>query len=401
MGPARRIGFDAIRAVRNATGLGNYSRGILRALHRAQPRLDLRLYSPLPPRAKYSDLPGELNADLQLPPYDTTNPVSRTLWRTFRLGRAAARDRVQLYHGLSHEIPRDLPGTGIPSVLTVHDLIFEKHPRFFPLFDRLSYRWRYRWSARHADAIVAVSDQTRNDLIELYHVDPARITVIPPVCDPAFAVQATTAEHAAIRSRYSLPEHYVLSVGTLEARKNHAILVEAIRQLDPATVPMLVLVGRDGGSLADLNRLISRLELDGRVRILNDVTTAHLPALMQGATLFLYPSLVEGFGMPVAEALSAGTPVIAARGGSLADAGGPASRYVAADDPIAWAAAILELSGDSEARARMVATGLDYASRFDGDRVAARLMAVYDAVTAGVPVPAQTPLVEAAMGRVH
>lgn len=401
LAPARRIGFDAIRAVRNATGLGNYSRDILRALHRVYPRLDLRLYSPLPPRAKYGDVPGELNADLQLPPYDTTNPISRALWRTFRLGRVAARDRVELYHGLTHEIPRDLPATGIPSVLTVHDLIFEKHPQYFPFFDRASYRWRYRWSAQHADAIVAVSEQTRSDLVTIYHVDPARITVLPPARNPVFMVPVPAAERTGIRARYGIPDRFVLSVGTLEPRKNQALLIDALSQLDPAIVPMLVLVGRDGGSLVDLKRLIARLDLGARVRIVHDVTTAHLPALMQSATLFLYPSLAEGFGMPVAEALSAGTPVIAAREGGLSDAGGPDTRYAAAEDATAWAAAMLELSENAEARDRMSAAGQLFAMRFDGERVAARLMAVYDAVLSGGTPPAHRPPAEAVMERAH
>ncbi len=187
----RRVGFDAIRAIRNSTGLGNYSRGLLRALHRYQPRIELRLYSPLPPRPKFSDLTAELNSDLCLPPYDTINPLSRALWRTFRLGRTVAKDRVQLYHGLSHEIPRDLPRTGIPSVVTFHDLIFEKHPEFFRFYDRASYRWRYRWSAMHANAIVAVSEQTRNELLDRYRIDPARIVVVPPARRDTFANPVT------------------------------------------------------------------------------------------------------------------------------------------------------------------------------------------------------------------
>ncbi len=395
----RRVGFDAIRAIRNSTGLGNYSRALLRALHRYQPRIELRLYSPLPPRPKFSDLTAELNSDLHLPPYDTTNPLSRSLWRTFRLGRTVAKDRVQLYHGLSHEIPRDLPRTGVPSVVTFHDLIFEKHPEFFRFYDRASYRWRYRWSAKHATAILAVSEQTRDDLLERYRVDPARIVVIPPPRRDTFAAQVAEADRATVRSRYGLPNEFLMSVGTLEARKNQRLLLTALSRLNPDTTPMLVLVGRDGGTGRALGQMVTRLGLTRRVRILTDVATTHLPALMQSATIFLYPSLAEGFGMPIVEALSAGTPVIASAGGCLVEAGGPDSRYVAADDADGWAAAIDDLIGDQATRNRMQETGRSWASRFDSERLAAHLTAVYDAVLAGSALPAEPPTAEAAMDR--
>jgi glycosyltransferase involved in cell wall biosynthesis len=396
----RRVGFDAIRAIRNSTGLGNYARGILRALHQYHPRVELRLYSPLPPRPKFSDLTAELNCDLQLPPYESTNPLSRVLWRTFRLGRAVAKDHVQLYHGLSHEIPRDLAATGIPSVVSFADLIYEKFPRYFPLVDRWSYRLRYRWSARHATAIVAISQQTRDDLVDWYQIDPARIVVVPPVRRATFAVPVATAERAAVRARYHLPEEFLVSLGTLEPRKNHRLLLTALSKLPPDATPMLVLIGRDGGSLRSLGQAIKTLGLGQQVRVLTDVATAHLPALLQSATIFLYPSRVEGFGMPIVEALSAGTPVITSDSGCFIEAGGPGSRYLSPDDADGWASAIEGLVGDAAARDRMRNTGRTWARQFDGDRLAAHLTAVYDAVLAGSALPARLPMAEAAVERV-
>ncbi|MFZ9899703.1 MAG: glycosyltransferase [Gemmatimonadaceae bacterium] len=182
---ARRLGFDAIRAVRNATGLGAYSRHVLAGIAEADPSRELRGYSPLPPVADdaFPDLPGTLH----LPPRGWRSPALRKLWRTARLGRQVAADGVALYHGLTQEIPRDLPGTGVRSVVTIHDLLYVTHPELFPAIDRASYRWRYRWSAERADAIVAVSTGTRDDLVAYWRLEPARIAVVPPAVDPALS----------------------------------------------------------------------------------------------------------------------------------------------------------------------------------------------------------------------
>lgn len=397
--PPYRIGFDAIRALRNTTGLGNYARGVLRGLHRHDPGLDIHLYAPDPGCAEFRGLPGELGATLHLP-IGPSNPVSRRWWRTFRAGRAAARDQVQLYHGLTHELPRDLPGTGIRSVVSFHDLIYETSPQYFPRVDRWSYRWRYRWSATQATALVAVSDQTRDDLVAWYGIEPAHIAVIPPARHPAFAMPVPATGRAAVRAKYGVPAEFLFSLGTLESRKNHRVLVAALAALGSADALPLVLAGRDGGALQTLQREIADRGLAGRVRVLTDVATADLPALIQSAAIFLYPSLVEGFGMPIVEALSAGTPVIAADGGCLVEAGGPGSRYVSPSDADAWAAAIRELLGDTAAQARMREVGRTWAAQFDGDRLAARMAAVYDAVLAGNPLPARPPTAEAGMKRV-
>jgi glycosyltransferase involved in cell wall biosynthesis len=383
--PPHRIGFDAIRALRNSTGLGNYARGVLRGLHQVNPQLGIHLYAPDPGRAEFRDLPGQLDATLHLAA-GSVSPLSRMLWRTFRLGRDAARDHVDLYHGLTHEIPRDLPATGIPSVVSFHDLIYEKSPQYFRPVDRWSYRWRYRWSATHATALIAVSEQTRDDLMEWYGIEGTRIAVIPPARDASFCAQVPLAERAAVCTKYGVPAEFLFSLGTLEPRKNHRALIAALAALGPGDAPPLVLAGRDGGALRSLQADIAARQLTNRVHVLTNVATADLPALMQSATIFLYPSLVEGFGMPIVEALSAGIPVIAASGGCLAEAGGPASRYVSPSDPSAWASTIRDLTGDAAARAQIAASGLAWATQFDGDRLAARMLAVYDAVMAGEAV---------------
>ena len=340
------------------------------------------LYSPTPPRPEFAPWVASLPASSRtcLPPVALRAAPLRACWRTFRTGRAARRDGVQVYHGLSHEIPRDLPRTGIPGIVTFHDLLFERHPELFPVVDRMSYRWRYRWSAEHATRIVAVSGQTRDDLVKWYGVDPERVTIIPPARDPAFAAAAADSVASAMRARLGLPREYLLSVGTLERRKNHRVLIEALALLDPSRTPVLVLVGRDGGEAAALGKLAEARGVAARVAMHHDVRTDELPALYQGASLFLYPSHFEGFGMPIVEALSAGVPVITTAGGCFPEAGGPFTRYVTSTDAAGLAGAIEDILSDRDHAARMREEGRRWALRFDATALAAPLLGLYHSV---------------------
>jgi glycosyltransferase involved in cell wall biosynthesis len=342
----------------------------------------MRLYAPAAPRPEFASWLAALppRTHTRLPPPGLRASPLRQYWRTFRTGRAARRDGVQVYHGLSHEMPRDLPGTGVPGIVTFHDLLFERFPDLFPAIDRASYRWRYRWSAERATRIVAVSGQTRDDLVKWYGVDPERVTIIPPARDPAFAQAVPAAVAGAVRARLGLPARYLLSVGTLERRKNHRVLVEALALLDPDDTPSLVLVGSDGGEAGAIGKLADARGVSSRVRIHHDVSASELPALYHGAALFLYPSLFEGFGMPIVEALSAGVPVITTAGGCFPEAGGPATRYVTSTDAVGLAGAIQDVLGDPALAAHMRDEGRRWAVRFDATALAAPLVDLYHSV---------------------
>lgn len=383
-----RLGFDGVRALRNATGLGNYARHLLRGLRQVAPGLDLHLYSPSPPRPEFAGFADAIGATVHLPPRGWRTAGLRAVWRTTRLGQTVARDGMALYHGLTHEIPRDLPETGVPSLVTVHDLLFLTHPELFPVVDRQSYAWRYRWSIEHATALVAVSEHTRQELHGHLGVALDRIVVIPPARDPRFAKECSDEARAAVRARHDLPAQYLIMVGTLEPRKNHRLALQALAQLG-ADAPPLVLVGRDGGSAAELQLEARRLGIADRTLFRDTVTDEELPALLQGATLALYLSRAEGFGMPIIEAMSAAVPMIVSAGPHLRDAGGEAVLVVDPDDSSALAEAIRALLGDPARRAALAAAGTHHAGGFDAAALARRLLRVYDAVLAGTALPVE------------
>ncbi|HRP08516.1 MAG TPA: glycosyltransferase, partial [Gemmatimonadales bacterium] len=261
---ALRLGFDAARALRNPTGLGSYARGVLRGLADLGGN-QLHLYSRRPPQPAFEQLHRELGATLHLPPPGWRTAGLRDWWRTFQLGRTAATDGVELYHGLTQELPRDIHRAGIPAVVTVADLLYLTHPHLFPAIDRASYRWRYRWSALNAGAVIAISSHTRNEVNRHFGVPLERIVVIPPAVDRAFADEIDFDRLAAARQRLELSRNYFIAVATLEARKRQVAAVRALAApaLRDAT---LLLVGGDGGSRAALEAEATALDVGHRVR---------------------------------------------------------------------------------------------------------------------------------------
>lgn len=370
------VGFDAKRVFHNATGLGNYSRDVLRILHRLRPEHAYFAYTPRPGRLPFDLAGGRFEVR---GPRTVLGRAVPSLWRSRGIVADLRADRIDLFHGLSNELPSGIEASGIASVVTIHDLIFERFPELYPPLDRRIYAAKARSAARRAGVVVAASEQTARDLVDLYGVDRAKLRVVYQTCHEAFRAPVPEERLRAVAARYELPPRFLLAVGTIERRKNLLLALRALRELPGV---LLVAVGRPTPYAEELVMFARSNGLTDRVRLLTGVSTPDLAAMYRLATLALYPSLFEGFGIPIVEALFSGTPVVTTQGGCFAEAGGPGSAYVDPHDPAALRDTLARLLEDEGARARMREEGLRHAARFSDEAIAAGLWAAYEAARA-------------------
>ncbi len=376
-----RIGFDAKRAVQNFTGLGNYSRFMLDALSLRDDVNQCLLYAP-----RWRDNP-ELRPVLRRPGVDLCLPDSwlgrklPALWRTFGIARQLRRDAPDLYIGLSNELPLSVRHSGVKSLLVVHDLIFLRYPQYYPPIDRLLYTYKYRRSCQLADHIVAISEQTRRDLMHYWGIPAAKISVVYQGCDATFSAPISADKLAEVRQRYQLPERFVLSVGSIEDRKNLLLVVRALELLPPDVT--LVAVGKNTPYAERVKRYVRDHHLEHRVHFFHGLPWADLPAFYRLAGVFVYPSRFEGFGIPILEAIRSHVPVIGATGSCLEEAGGPDCLYVDPDDARTLAADIQLVLSDPGLASQMVTRSLDYARRFEPGAIAEAMMQVARRVVEG------------------
>ncbi len=373
------IGFDAKRIVRNASGLGNYSRTLINGLASlCSDGTQLRLYAPDPGRTELREQVVQCDNVTFVYPRRAGNALAKALWRSHGIVDYLLHDGVTLFHGLSGELPIGIAQAGIPAVVTIHDIIFWRHPEFYKPIDVALYKWKLRHTCREATRFIAISERTKLDLMQLCGVPEERIDVVYQSCGTRFRTLASDEERAAVRQRCQLPSRYILSVGTIEKRKNALLALQALEHL-PQDVH-LVLVGRATPYAQTIADYARRHSLTARLHIVSNVGNADLPAVYQMAEAFVYPSRYEGFGIPIIEAIQSGVPVVAAKGSCLEEAGGPDSLYVDADRPDELAAAVSQILPGSDFREARIARSRDYISRFECSATAQKVMEVYEKI---------------------
>lgn len=365
------IGYEAKRIFHNRSGLGNYGRDLVRILSTYYPENTYYLYNPKP--ARHRLFQPETAQLVERLPRSQTDRFFYNLWRQRNVVNDLQNDGIQLFHGLSGELPIGLAKHGINSVVTIHDLIFLRYPELYSWIDRTIYFYKFKYAARHADRIIAISEQTKRDVVEFLEVDENKVTVVYQGCHPAFKRRYTTAEKQTIRDKYGLPQDFILNVGTIETRKNALSIIKAIEQLDVH----LVIAGKKTPYLKVLVDYLEKRHLTAKVTFVHGASVDELAVLYQAALLFVYPSLFEGFGIPIIEALYSGVPVITSTAGCFQEAGGPNSRYVSPNDSEELLNAIRVVLTDSALRQQMIDIGLDYSQNFNDDRIADQLMALY------------------------
>lgn len=373
-----RLGFDAKRLFNNATGLGNYSRTLLQNLLYYYPDYAYFLYTPRV--MKTPDTKTFLNS----PAYSVHTPASyeRLGWRTFGIRRQLKKHRIDLYHGLSNELPYGLDRMPLRSVVSIHDLIFRHYPHQYPRTDRMIYDLKTRYACRHADRIIAISESTKQDLMSFYGVPEHRIRVLYQTCAEQFLQDKSDTLIEKVSRRYQLPDEYMLYVGSITPRKNLLSILEAMTRMPKSMELPLVIVGSGKAYLDKVKSFIRQHGLDPYVFFIQPLNE-DLPFIYQKANLFIYPSLYEGFGIPIIEALFSRTPVITSQVSSMPEAAGPDSLLIDPTDVDAIGHAIRQVLEDTALRQSMTEKGYAYAQRFRGETLSKQLVDIYQEVLEG------------------
>jgi glycosyltransferase involved in cell wall biosynthesis len=371
-----KIGYDAKRAFHNFTGLGNYSRTLIETLTTHFPENEYHLFTP-----KLNDIP-RVTKVTQHPSVKVHLP-SRFLekklpavWRSYSICNDIEKSGIQIFHGLSHELPLSMPPK-IRSVVTIHDLIHERYPSFYPFIDRKIYSFKFKKACQQADIVVAISEQTKRDIIDFYKIEPTKIQVIYQSCDPIFYKNRHLLEasgykqsiNSDIAKKYNLPPNFLLYVGTVNERKNLLGLVKALKSLENQQDIHLVAIGNGGSYFQKVKKYVADAGLQKRVCFIPKIDFTDLPTIYKLARIFVLPSFFEGFGIPIIEALWSGTPVISGIDSCFAEAGGTDSIYINPHDTEALAAAINRVWHDDNLRSEMILRGCNFVQKFSDKQI--------------------------------
>jgi glycosyltransferase involved in cell wall biosynthesis len=380
------IGFDAKRAYHNGTGLGHYSRNLLHALSEYYPEHQYYLFNPK--QSNSFEVKGKNIHEVL--PSGFSHKLFSAAWRSSWVKSDLQKLEIDLYHGLSHEIPVGIQKTGIKTVVTIHDLIHERYPEQYNAIDVKIYSKKFRYACTHADKVIAISEQTKKDIIEFYKTPEEKITVCYQSCNPAFAETVSMEEKIKIRELYNLPDQFFLYVGSIIERKNLLNICKAVFLLRNELDIPLVVIGDGGRYKQQVKDYIRQNGLESRILFLSESqpvksaksfqSAVDFPAIYQSAIAMIYPSFFEGFGIPVLEALWSRLPVITSNISCLPEAGGNAAYYVNPAVAEEIAEGMKKNYSDKELAASMVEKGWQHAQRFTSQRSAESVMNVYKSI---------------------
>lgn len=367
-----RIGFDAKRLFNNSTGLGNYSRTLVRSISELYPENDLFLFTP----AKGKNIEAEYfyssNFSIISP-----HKAPGWLWRSFLMTKDIKKLNLDIYHGLSHELPYGIHTSGTKTVVTIHDLIYKFHPEDFPYFDRLVYERKFKYACQYADVIIAISQSTKNDIVKYYGVSESKIQVVYQTCNPDFQNVLSDAQIDSVLKQYKLPDDFLLYVGTINRRKNLLSVVKAINAIKKDLKTPLLVVGNGKEYKQEIEEYIKLQNLEKLIYFAPYIRNDHLPALYQNAKAFIYPSKYEGFGIPIIESLYSKTPVITTRMSSLPEAAGPGAIYVEPEKIEEISEAILSILKDDSLRNELSQNGFEYVQKFNQKILTTQIFDIY------------------------
>ncbi len=366
------IAFDAKRAFHNSRGLGNYSRDVIRLFSTFHPEHSYFLFNP---RDKGNLAFAAYPNNHEITPKGGLYKLFPSLWRSGGMCSEIKSLGIDIYHGLSQELPWGIEKTKARRIVTMHDAIFMRYPQLYPKTYRSIFIRKNIHACKVADRIIAVSRQTKADIMEFFDADERKIDVVYQGCSRIFREPVGEEQKEYVRRKYRLPENYILNVGAVERRKNAGKIIEALH-VGRIERP-LVVVGSPTGYKKELQSLVAKWNMEKQVVFIHNASGCDLPAIYAMASVFVYPSLFEGFGIPILEALCVGVPVVTSLGGCFAEVGGPDSLYVHPQDEKELAASLEKILTDANLRERMTIRGKLFAENFADEKIIDHLMKIY------------------------
>ena len=372
-----RVAIDGKRYYLNSSGLGRYSRSLINQLISIgdEENLEIILYRP---KGKVKFEPKsqshltEITADYFFPGH-----IGNAIWRFTKLPSLINNSGYDLFHGPSHVLPGKLK---CPSVVTMLDLIFIRYPNYFKAWDRNYYRISFKKSAQLADHIISISEATKADLINFFGIKEDKISVIYPGFDAVFS-KLQQQKLDGIKIKFKLPRDYILYVGNIEPRKNILKLAQAFNSLQESSYidkdVHLLIVGQMGWYYKEIIDGIDSLSSRDKIKLVGPVYGEDLAGFYQLASIMAYPSMFEGFGYPVLEAMRLGTPVLTSNISSMPEAGGNAAHYVNPESLDEIKDGLCKLLNDKTYREKLAVKGTRHAAGFNTMRMTQETLEVY------------------------
>ncbi|MBN2890745.1 MAG: glycosyltransferase family 4 protein [Bacteroidales bacterium] len=370
-----KIGFDSKRIFFNRSGLGNYGRNILSYMQDFYPENEYFLFSP----KKEEKIEISLRNNTKIIEPQNLNFIkSNSYWRTKGVLKENSFTNLDVFHGLSNELPVGISKTNVKSILTVHDLIFVRFPELYKPIDRKIYLWKMKKSCAEADKIIAISRQTKNDLIAYLNVDTKKIEIVYQGCNEIYFHKKTEEQKQTIREKYGLPKNFILNVGTIEPRKNALLVVQALQK---AKIDFpLVIVGKERPYTEKIRKFTAENKMENQVFIINNVDFKDLPTLYQSAEIFVYPSKFEGFGIPIIEAFNSEVPIITSDIDVFKEVANDAALLFKNENIDSLAEMLKTLLNDKALQTKLINAGKKRSEFFSGENVAKDLMRIYKTV---------------------
>ncbi len=371
-----KIAFDAKRAFHNHRGLGNYSRTLIDGLGKSFPNNEYLLFTPPVKDPHFHNWGKNLKSCEVVSPDGLVGKMFPSFWRSLFLNSELEDRDIDIFHGLSHELPPGIHKRNMAKIVTIHDLLFMRLPENFFWLDRLIYKKKFEYSAKAADLIVTISQQSKQDIMEYLKVPEEKIRVVYQSCNPLFQVPYNPRSELTDQ----LPDKYILYVGALSEGKNVLALLEAFAKQERCKDYILLIVGRGESYKKKMIQRALELKVSERLLFLTADHVENVVPIYKNASLFVFPSLFEGFGIPVIEAQFLGVPVITSSGSCLEEAGGIAAKYIDPNNTDHLSEVMGEVLASQIIREKMISDGYINAQKFSLENTSKSLMSIYQEV---------------------